>query len=181
MKIYTKGGDKGETSLIGGSRVSKDDLRIEAYGTVDELNSVLGLCRDSAREKSQDAVLRNIQNQLFNIGSQLANEKGEAIKLPVLQAEQISALEKAIDEMSEALPPLRNFVLPGGDQAASFAHLARTICRRAERRVISLQKEVEIDPLMIQYLNRLSDYFFTLARFFTQSHEGEETPWLPER
>jgi Uncharacterized conserved protein len=109
MKIYTKGGDTGQTSLIGGSRVSKDDLRIEAYGTVDELNSVVGLCRDSAQEKKQEPILRNIQNQLFNIGSQLANEKGASIKLPTLKEEQISALEKAIDEMSEQLPALRNF------------------------------------------------------------------------
>lgn len=177
MKIYTRKGDTGETSLIGGKRVSKTSLRIEAYGTIDELNSVIGLVRDSARHKDEDAFLVDIQNNLFTIGSKLATAEGSKMELPELVKEDVDALEKAMDLMDEQLPALKNFILPGGDLAASHCHLARTVCRRAERRVVELAQSGSVDELIIRYLNRLSDYLFVLARFFTAKHGGEETAW----
>lgn len=177
MKIYTKTGDSGETSLIGGARVKKDHLRIEAYGTVDELNACLGLVRDAAEQKVYEDQLMQIQNLLFSIGSNLAADDPKAMPLPQLSEESIVALEKAMDEMNEDLPSLRNFILPGGDLAASHCHLARTICRRAERRVVSLNEQAEVNSLIVRYLNRLSDYLFTLARWYTKRHGGKETLW----
>lgn len=178
MKIYTKKGDLGETSLIGGNRVKKSHLRIEAYGTVDELNSFIGLIRDHATNKDQEKILLHVQNQLFTVGSTLAAAEGHKMQLPELKEEDLTQLENAMDEMDESLPPLKNFILPGGDVAASYCHVGRTVCRRAERKVVALTAETNIDPLIIKYLNRLSDYLFTLARYYTLKHGGSETPWI---
>jgi cob(I)alamin adenosyltransferase len=177
MKIYTKRGDKGETSLIGGSRVSKTHVRIEAYGTVDELNSVIGVIRDTADFKDVDQFLVDIQNRLFTIGSELASTADSKMQLPKLQEGDITVLEKEMDHMNEHLPELKNFILPGGDLTASHCHVARCVCRRAERRVVALATETEIDDRIIRYLNRLSDYLFTLARYYTHKHQGVETEW----
>lgn len=178
MKVYTKKGDKGETSLIGGKRVKKYHVRIDAYGTVDELNSFIGLIRDSAREKQADADLREIQNRLFTVGSELATDpEKKNVKIPVLHDADIEMLERAIDRMDEELEPLKNFILPGGDITASHCHVARCVCRRAERIANLLAEEEETDPRILSYLNRLSDYLFVLARFYTKKHGGEETLW----
>lgn len=177
MKIYTKGGDTGETSLIGGSRVKKNDVRIEAYGTVDELNAFIGLIRDAAVDQTEEAHLIQIQHELFIIGSTLAAEKEGQTNLPVLDPSSIERLEKTIDALNEKLPALRNFILPGGDRAASYCHIARTVCRRAERRTVALAELSKVENALIRYLNRLSDYLFTLARHYTQAHNGEETLW----
>ncbi len=177
MKIYTRKGDTGETSLIGGVRVSKTNSRIEAYGTVDELNSFLGLVRDGSKETSQDEVLINIQNRLFTIGSELASAPGSKMEIPQLTDDDVTLLENEMDRMNEQLPELRNFILPGGDLASSYCHVARCVCRRAERKVIALGLTDQIDERIIRYLNRLSDYLFMLARFYTLKHGGRETPW----
>ncbi|MDZ7848448.1 MAG: cob(I)yrinic acid a,c-diamide adenosyltransferase [Owenweeksia sp.] len=177
MKIYTRKGDTGETSLIGGVRVSKTHLRIEAYGTVDELNSCLGLLRDAADHEGNDNFLVSIQHQLFTIGSELASSRNSKMEIPHLTDEHIEALEREMDRMDNELPELRNFILPGGDLASSHCHLARCVCRRAERRVVALATEEAVDEKIVRYLNRLSDFLFVLARFFTHQHGGEETPW----
>ncbi len=177
MKIYTKRGDKGETSLIGGSRVSKMHVRIEAYGTVDELNSLVGVIRDTADFKGVDQFLVDIQNLLFTIGSELASTPDSKMQIPKLEENDIEVLEKEMDRMNEHLPELKNFILPGGDLAASHCHVARCVCRRAERRVVALATEAEVDERIIRYLNRLSDYLFTLARYYTYRHNGVETEW----
>ncbi|NND78201.1 MAG: cob(I)yrinic acid a,c-diamide adenosyltransferase [Flavobacteriales bacterium] len=176
MKIYTKTGDKGTTSLFGGTRVSKDDIRIEAYGTTDELNAWIGVVRDHADDEDS-AALSKIQNTLFNIGSILATEKKTSIELPNIEENDIVALERWMDRMSEDLPPLKNFVLPGGDPSVSFCHVARTVCRRAERRVISLSDTAEIPENVVIYLNRLSDLLFILARKLTFSRRAKEVLW----
>lgn len=177
MKIYTRKGDKGETSLIGGKRVSKTDARIEAYGTVDELNSVIGVVRDAADEKDADKMLIAIQHRLFTIGSELASSSDSKMDIPHLHASDISILEEEMDRMEASLPELRNFILPGGDLAASQAHVARTVCRRAERKAVALQQLEKIDEQVVTYLNRLSDYLFVLARYYTHQHGGAETIW----
>lgn len=179
MKIYTRTGDKGTTSLLGGSRVPKNHLRIEAYGTVDELNSWLGLLRDQEIAQTEGAdLLKEIQDRLFTIGSNLAMEMEESKKkVPDLVEADIVVLERAMDQMNEYTPPLTSFVLPGGYAPASQAHVARTICRRAERAVISLDQEEHVADLVIRYLNRLSDYLFTLARAWTHQAGAEESPW----
>lgn len=177
MKIYTRKGDQGETSLMGGTRISKAELRIEAYGTVDELNSCLGLVRDHAQNQVENPLLERIQNQLFTIGSNLAAEPGRELPLPQMEKGAAAALEEAMDALDAQLTPLRNFILPGGDRTASFCHLARCVARRAERRVVALAGQEEVDPELIRYLNRLSDYLFVLARFYTHTHGGTETPW----
>lgn len=181
MKIYTKTGDSGETSLVSGERVTKDHLRIEAYGTVDELNACMGLIRDQAENQDFNAELRAIQNNLFTIGSHLAATDHSKLQLPEIGESDILVLEKAMDKMDESLAPLRNFVLPGGDLASSHAHLARTVCRRAERRVVALNDGEEVESVILRYLNRLSDFLFTLARYYTKFHSGEETPWKPAK
>lgn len=179
MKIYTKKGDTGETSLLGGARVKKYDLRIEAYGTVDELNSYMGLIRDFANAK-QKPLIKSIQDNLFTMGSHLALEPGKTnIKLPQIDSSDIEALETAIDDMDSVLEPLKNFILPGGHPAVSHAHVARCICRRAERRCVELADQTEIDPIPVKYLNRLSDYLFTLARQFSMDYGAEEIAWTP--
>ncbi len=181
-KIYTKTGDKGTTSLIGGTKVPKSHRRIEAYGTVDELNSCIGLCLDHLKADNIHNVLREVQDRLFTIGSALAcDPKKEAkLKIPDLKAEDITLLETEMDKMNEILPSMKSFILPGGHIAASTLHVARCVCRRAERCAVRLQKKKdEIDPLIIQYLNRLSDYLFVLSRYAVHQLNVPEVPWKP--
>lgn len=180
MKIYTKTGDKGETSLIGGTRVKKHHVRIESYGTVDELNSYIGLVRDQEVNAGRKDLLKEIQDRLFTIGSSLASDPEKSkMKIPDLHAEDITLLEKEMDKMNETLPELRVFILPGGHQSVSFCHLARVVCRRAERLVIALQEESFVADLVIQYLNRLSDYLFVLSRMMAHELNAEEVQWKP--
>ncbi len=179
MKIYTKTGDGGETSLIGGTRVPKHHLKIEAYGTVDELNSYIGVVRDSFADGNSRDVLFQIQNTLFVIGSHLAEDKEKSnMKLPPIEEAQIALLETQIDAMNEILPELQFFILPGGQITSSFAHVARCICRRAERCATHLSESEEVEADIIKYLNRLSDYLFVLARFIAFKHEAEEVKWV---
>nr|WP_293842748.1 cob(I)yrinic acid a,c-diamide adenosyltransferase [uncultured Arsenicibacter sp.] len=181
MKIYTKTGDKGQTSLIGGRRVSKADLRIDAYGTVDELNSWIGLLRDQPVNESRKELLKEIQDRLFTVGASLATDPEKAVKkaIPDIIQDDITLLEQAMDDMDASLPPLRAFVLPGGHASVSYCHLARTVCRRAERLVIHLSEQSPVDELVIQYMNRLSDYLFVLSRKMTQELGSEEVAWKP--
>jgi cob(I)alamin adenosyltransferase len=180
MKIYTKTGDKGTTGLFGGKRVSKADLRIETYGTVDELNSWIGVLRDQEVNSKREDELVEIQDRLFTIGSILATEPDNTkVKIPSLSESDISFLEKKIDTMEAGLEPMKVFVLPGGHQSVSFGHVTRTVCRRAERLVIALDTTEKIDPLVIQYLNRLSDYIFVLSRMMTKELNAREIPWKP--
>jgi len=181
MKVYTKKGDQGNTGLIGGTRVSKADDRIEAYGTVDELNSFVGLLKDLCPREPDRNFLKNIQDQLFTLGSQLAADpEASKMKLPEITLEEIEILEKSIDEMEEVLPPLTNFVLPGGYQPNSLAHICRTICRRAERQVVRLGQEK--DKLVnLPYLNRLSDWFFVFSRKLSYDAHRIETLWNPKK
>ncbi len=184
MKIYTKTGDTGQTSLISGRRVSKADSRIDSYGTVDELNSWIGLVRDQAVNASRRDLLKEIQDRLFTVGATLATdpnppEKTRSKAIPDIVETDIMLLEQAMDAMDAELPELRAFVLPGGHESVSYAHLARTVCRRAERLVIALNSESPVDPLVIQYLNRLSDYLFVLSRKMTQELGSEEVAWKP--
>lgn len=178
MKIYTKTGDKGLTSLFGGKRVPKHHLRIEAYGTVDELNSYIGLIRDQKIDVETFNILIEIQDRLFTLGSMLATEPGnEKVKVPQLFEEDITLLEKEIDKMNETLLEMRSFVLPGGHQTVSFCHLARCVCRRAERLAVHLAEVETVNELVIKYLNRLSDYLFVLSRKLTQDNNAKEIPW----
>ena len=179
MKIYTKVGDSGTTSLIGGTKVSKSHLRIEAYGTVDELNSYVGLCKDLLADEKSKKILQEIQDRLFTIGSSLACDpaKEPKMKIPDLKEEDVTLLEKEMDKMNEAIPPMKNFILPGGHPALSHLHIARCICRRAERCCVRLEQEAE--PIIIKYLNRLSDYLFVLSRYAGHQMNVEEIPWKP--
>ena len=180
MKIYTKTGDKGQTSLIGGTRVPKHHLRIEAYGTVDELNSWIGLIRDQQIDDHSITSLIEIQDRLFTIGSLLAEDpEGSRMELPVLQEDDVAFLEREIDRMEEAMPALRSFILPGGHPVVSYTHLARCVCRRCERVVTHLSENSSVDQKILVYLNRLSDYLFVLGRFLGQSLNVAETPWFP--
>ncbi len=180
MKVYTKKGDKGETSLIGGVRVPKDSLRIEAYGTVDELNSFIGLLRDHDIDQHAKTVLIEIQDRLFTLGSLLAEAPGGSkMQLPQVAEGDIEFLENEIDAMDQVLPPMRSFVLPGGHPAVSVAHVCRTVCRRGERLAVHLNREEGIDPILTKYLNRLSDYLFVLSRKLALDLKVEETPWKP--
>jgi cob(I)alamin adenosyltransferase len=182
IKIYTKTGDKGTTSLIGGTKVPKSNLRIEAYGTVDELNSWIGLVSDQFKKKKTKKLLSEIQDRLFTIGSSLAcdPDKETKLKIPDLKESDVELLEKEIDRMNEKLPEMKSFLLPGGHVAVSTTHIARCVCRRAERLCVSLQENKSfIEPLVIQYLNRLSDYLFVLARFIGQELKVKEIPWKP--
>jgi cob(I)alamin adenosyltransferase len=181
MKIYTKTGDQGTTALFGGKRVSKADLRIDTYGTVDELNSWIGLLRDQEINSGRKDFLANIQDRLFTVGSILATEPGNTkVKIPHLVGDDITALEKSIDQMESELPPMKSFILPGGHQSVSFCHVSRTVCRRAERLVIALNNQETVDTLVIQYLNRLSDYLFVLSRKMALELNIEDTPWKPK-
>ena len=179
-KIYTKTGDKGTTSLIGGTRLPKDHHKIEAYGSVDELNAWIGVLADAPENISRNAFLKEIQDRLFTIGAELASEpEQKKKKLPELFESDVEILEKAMDTYNEVIPTLRAFVLPGGHPLVSFAHVARTVCRRAERQVIKLSHEEEIDDLIVKYLNRLSDYLFVLSRKITQEQNAPEIAWKP--
>lgn len=182
MKIYTKTGDKGQTSLVSGKRVDKFHLRIESYGTVDELNSYIGLLRDQDINTNKKDLLKEIQDRLFTIGSLLASEpENQTKKVPELYETDIELLEKEIDAMDETLPKMRFFILPGGHQSVSFGHVARTVCRRAERLVLRLsQEEIIVEgDIIARYLNRLSDYLFVLCRKMHQELEVEEISWKP--
>jgi cob(I)alamin adenosyltransferase len=181
MKIYTRTGDKGETSLLGGARVPKHHARIEAYGTVDELNSHLGLLRD-VEDGLRAALLVGVQQHLFDLGSRLAatsEEEADRFNVPAIAQADINALEKAMDEMDADLPPMRNFVLPGGHPTVSQAHICRTVCRRAERCVVALAGLEPIPEVAVRYLNRLSDMLFVLARWYAKHHQAQEIIWKP--
>ena len=182
MKIYTKTGDKGTTALIGGIRVPKYHLRIETYGTIDELNSHIGLLRDlMPSQNPQTSVLMDIQDRLFTIGSALASVETSKMKIPQLNQADTLWLETNIDDMDSILPPLTAFVLPGGHTTVSQCHIARCICRRAERLAVQLaEQETNVSPIVIQYLNRLSDYLFTLARLLAQELNAQEIKWIPK-
>lgn len=185
MKIYTKTGDKGMTSLVGGKRVEKSSVRIEAYGTVDELNAHIGVLiaeltpLDAPFISEEIEVMERIQNSLFNVGTHLATEAEEVEKIPsaMLPQGEVERIEQHIDTLSESLPPLRGFVLPGGTKAAALAHVCRTVCRRAERRVIALRKETEVAEEVVAYVNRLSDYFFLLSRKCNFIEGNNEKIW----
>lgn len=182
MKIYTKKGDGGSTSLIGGTRVPKHSLRIESYGTVDELNSYLGLVRDTAKMDSVTQQLVEVQDRLFVIGSSLAADPEESkMALPDLTDADIEKLEGWMDAMDAQLPELKAFILPGGHEAVSHCHVARTICRRAERIVSELRSRSYVEQRVSTYLNRLSDYLFVLARLIGQERGAVETPWTPRK
>ena len=182
LKIYTKTGDKGSTSLIGGTKVSKAHIRIETYGTVDELNSWIGLVNNQLNHKHSKKILNEIQDRLFTIGSSLAcdPEKEPKMKIPDLLETDIELLEKEIDRMNEKMPAMKSFILPGGHMAVSSAHVARCVCRRSERLCVTLQDQnMFVEPLVIKYLNRLSDYLFVLARFIAYRLKIKEIPWKP--
>ena len=180
FKIYTKTGDKGSTSLIGGVRVPKNHIRIESYGTVDELNSYLGMVRDMAHNTLINEWIHEIQDRLFTIGSVLATnpDKEVKMKLPDLHETDVIWLEQKIDEMNEVLPEMRSFILPGGQLAAPTAHVARCVCRRAERICVAMQQQnEEVPDLVVTYLNRLSDFLFVLSRYIAHINGVEDTPW----
>jgi cob(I)alamin adenosyltransferase len=178
MKIYTKTGDKGQTSLIGGTRVPKHHIRIESYGTVDELNSWIGLINDQDIAPESKTILSEIQDRLFTIGSSLASDPEKSkMKIPDLHESDIELLEKQIDNMNEVLPEMRFFILPGGHTTISYCHLARCVCRRAERNVIHLHETEYVNEMVIVYLNRLSDYLFVLARFMAHQLNVNEIAW----
>lgn len=181
MKVYTKTGDKGETSLFGGKRVAKYDLRINAYGTSDELNSWIGLIRDQQIAAAYIAILVGVQDKIFTLGAQLAADPDKPkLKMPKIELKDIKLLEKAMDDMSENLPEMTNFTLPGGHTTVSYCHIARCVCRRCERLVVELASNELIDDLIVQYLNRLSDYLFVLSRKITQDLGVKEALWEPK-
>lgn len=179
MKIYTKGGDKGTTSLVTGTRVKKYHVRLEAYGMIDELNSYIGLLRSfEINERSRDFLI-NLQHKLFNIGSILATDEKEIkFELPKLKSADTLSIEKEIDFLNEMLPALQYFILPGGNQMVSHCHIARTICRKAERRIVKLAETEKIDEELIKFVNRLSDYLFVLARVISKESRAEEIKWI---
>jgi cob(I)alamin adenosyltransferase len=180
MKIYTKTGDQGYTSLIGGTRVPKHHLRIESYGTVDELNSYIGLIRDQPIADHHREILKQIQDRLFTIGASLAADPEKSrMVIPDLHLEDIEMLEKEMDAMDEQLPELKHFILPGGSTTVSYCHLARCVCRRAERITVHLAQESTVDEKVNIYLNRLSDYLFTLARKLGNEQNIAENQWIP--
>ena len=182
IKIYTKTGDKGKTSLIGGTKVAKSHIRIESYGNVDELNSFIGLLRDQIEDEHSRLMLKEIQDRLFTIGSSLAcdPDKDTKMEIPDLKEEDIRLLEREIDQMNEKLPALKSFILPGGHVAASTGHVARCVCRRAERKCVEMQEtNMFVDEKVIKYLNRLSDYLFVLSRYIIFIKKAEEIQWKP--
>ncbi|HBK72399.1 MAG TPA: cob(I)yrinic acid a,c-diamide adenosyltransferase [Flavobacteriaceae bacterium] len=187
MKIYTKTGDKGKTSLYGGTRVLKNDLRIETYGTIDELNANIGLLKDQKNDAKTTTTLLKVQNELFTIGAMLATppEKEKLkngkkrLNIPEISEINIQFLEQEIDTIEKQLPPMTHFILPGGHQTVSFCHIARCVCRRAERLTVHLHLKEPINEIIIRYLNRLSDYLFVLARKLTIDNQAKEIPWLP--
>jgi cob(I)alamin adenosyltransferase len=178
FRIYTKTGDRGETALFGGRRVPKSHLRVDAYGTVDELNSFIGLLRDSITDAELRGLLAKIQHRLFTLGAHLASDPAKHPPTPDLLPDDITLLEQQMDAMDTKLPALKNFILPGGHATVSVCHVCRTVCRRAERLVVALEQSGEpVDALALQYLNRLSDYFFVLARFLALKLGAEEVIW----
>lgn len=182
FRIYTKTGDSGSTSLIGGTKVPKSHLRIEAYGTIDELNSHIGLCRDLLTDSASQKILQEIQDRLFTIGSSLACDpvKEPKMRLPDLKETDVELLEKEMDRMDEQLPAMTNFILPGGHPVVSQLHIARCVARRAERCCVRLELEsLEVEPVILKYLNRLSDYLFVLSRFTGMQLNAHEIPWKP--
>lgn len=182
FKIYTKTGDLGKTSLIGGTKVLKSHLRIESYGTIDELNSYIGLVNDLITDEHARSVLTEIQDRLFTIGSSLAcdPDKETLMKIPDLKETDVTALEAEIDKMNETLPEMKSFILPGGHPAVSTTHVVRCVCRRAERICVHMQQEdLYVEPIIVKYLNRLSDYLFVLARYIGHLMNVQEIPWKP--
>jgi cob(I)alamin adenosyltransferase len=182
MKIYTKTGDNGTTSLIGGTKVPKSHLRIEAYGTIDELNSHIGLCKDLLTDEAGKKILLEVQDRLFTIGSSLACDpiKEPKMRIPDLKEPDVELLEKEMDRMDESIRPMKNFILPGGHTTLSQLHIARCVCRRAERCCVRLELEsLEVEEIIIKYLNRLSDYLFVLSRYSGHQLKVEEIPWKP--
>jgi len=182
MKIYTRSGDKGKTSLLGGKRVFKSHLRIQAYGTIDELNSFIGLVRDLEQDQKRKKLLLQIQERLFSIGSSLAvlSDKSQQYQEDLIE-DDVSDLEKAIDKMDATLPAMKHFILPGGHTRISYCHIARTVCRRAERLVVELGSTENVSDLVVRYLNRLSDYLFVLARKTALELGADELPWRPRK
>ena len=189
MKIYTKTGDAGTTALFGGTRVPKHNIRIESYGTVDELNSYIGLIRTQEIDKHSKEILIKIQDRLFTIGSTLATDPKRAVlksgkerlNIPKIDEEDITLLETEMDAMNDALPEMTHFILPGGNTTVSYCHIARTVCRRAERRATLLNENEPIEERVLKYLNRLSDYLFLLARKLSKDLNAEETQWIPKK
>lgn len=179
MKIYTKKGDMGETSLIGGLRVPKHHVRIESYGTIDELNSYIGVLRSFVSDSINTSILPEIQDRLFTVGSLLASAPGSKMIVPDLHAEDVQLLEKAIDSMHLELPELKSFVLPAGNMSVAQCHVARCVCRRAERLIVHLNELESVEPIVLQYINRLSDYLFVLARYQAHTDKVEEVSWKP--
>lgn len=177
FKIYTKTGDEGQTALFGGKRLPKSHLRIECYGTVDELNSFIGLVRDSTEDEHVRGVLFEIQNRLFDLGANLATDPSKNLPIPTIAQGDIQILENEIDEMESTLSPLKNFILPGGHPTVSYCHVARCVCRRAERLVVALNMEDSVSPEVLKYLNRLSDYLFVLARKLGHDLGAKEVVW----
>lgn len=188
VRIYTRTGDKGTTALFGGTRVPKYHIRIETYGTVDELNTHIGMIRSGEISQEHQGMLIKIQGNLFTLGSELATDPAKAkmrngeerLKISKIRGAQIEELEKAIDEMNDSLPPLRHFLLPGGHPTVSACHISRTVCRRAERLATALYEEEPFDESLLKYLNRLSDYLFVLARKLCAELGVEETPWISQ-
>lgn len=181
FKIYTKTGDTGETSLFGGKRLPKHHIRIESYGTVDELNSHIGLLCDLIEDEGSTAILKEIQDRLFTIGSNLASDPEKEMPVPDVVASDVDLLESEMDKMDDTLPALKHFILPGGHPTVSHCHIARCVCRRAERHVTQLQEQSPVEAILIQYLNRLSDYLFTLARFQAHQLKVEEVKWTARK
>ncbi len=183
MKIYTKTGDKGTTALFTGRRVPKHHIRIESYGTIDELNSHLGLLRDQEMDAHSKEMLVLIQEKLFTMGSILATEpdKDKRLKIPRITQEDIALLEKEMDQMNENLPEMTHFILPGGHTTVSYCHIARTVCRRAERMISYLHENEPVPETLLSYVNRLSDYLFVLARKLSKDINADEIKWIPEK
>lgn len=189
MKIYTKTGDAGTTALFGGTRVPKHNIRIESYGTVDELNSYMGLIRTQDIDSKSKEIIISIQDRLFTVGSILATDPAKALlksgkdrlNIPKIEEEDITLLETEMDRMNDELPPMTHFILPGGNTTVSYCHIARTVCRRAERRATLLNENEPIDERVLKYLNRLSDYLFVLARKLSKDTNAEETQWIPKK
>lgn len=189
MKIYTKTGDKGTTALFGGTRVPKHHIRIESYGTIDELNSHLGMLRDQKIDEHSHEIILQIQERLFTVGSILATDPAKAtlksgkqrLDIPRISSEDIELLEQEMDKMNEELPPMTHFVLPGGHQTVSVCHISRCVCRRAERLASALHELEPFEKEVLQYLNRLSDYLFVLARKLSNDLQAEEIQWIPKK
>ncbi len=181
FKIYTRKGDDGKTGLIGGDRVAKHHIRVESYGTIDELNSHIGLVRSFIGGSPEESILAQIQDSLFVVGSHLASSPHSKMELPSFDLEIVTRMEAEIDRLTALLPELRNFILPGATQQGSHCHVARCVCRRAERLCVHLSDMEDLPEFIIQFLNRLSDYLFTLSRFLDQSYGGREIPWIPRK